>query len=161
MHPQIRSDRIRETSPVQSLGASATPTNIPGRGDARSSLHHPQHNLGRKPGVAYRVGKHSRGSLHRASFPAQELAESFPDHRTAPASQQKSPRESLSERTPLKHFASEERPRQKLYPEHPPTQLRHMLQLAGVTETLQKVVRKLAELTLGEVPHLRGRACSR
>ena len=153
MHLQIRSDRLRKTSPVYSLRASARPTNLPGPGDARASLHHPHNNLGRKPGVAYREGKHSRGSLHRASFQAQKQAESFPAYRTAPASPQENTRRSLSEKTPLKHFASEEKTRQKLHPEHPPTQLRDMMfQLEGVTETLQKVVRKLAELTLGKVP---------
>ena len=135
---------------MQDLGATATPTTIPGCGEARPSLHQPRHNWGRGP---CRVGKASLGSLQEASFLAQEPAESFPDHRTAPAYHQKRPRESLSETAPPKHFAFEEKTRHKLYPEHPPTQLRDMmLQLGYVTETLQKVVRKLAELTLGEVP---------
>ena len=162
MHPKkARSDRrTRETSPLQSLRASDPPTNLPGGVDARSSLQLPQDNLGRKPGVAYRVGKHSRGSLHRASFHAQKQAESFPDlDRIAPASGFKS----LSEQTPLKHFASEEGTRQKLHPDHPPTQLWHVvLQLRAEMKTLQRLVRDLAQLTLGKVPNtLGGRACSR
>ena len=152
MHRQIRSNRPRETSPVYSLRASARPTNLPGPGDARASLHHPQDNLGdRKPGVAYRVGKHSRGSLHRASFQAQELVESFPDlDRIAPASGFKS----LSEKAPPKHFAFEEKTRQKLQEQvPPPTLLRQAVsQLRAEIMTLQKVVRKLADLTLGELP---------
>ena len=81
MHPKkARSEsflRVRETSLMQSLGASDTPKNSPGVVDARSSLHLPQDNLGdNKPGVACRVDKHSRGSLQKASFQAQELAES-------------------------------------------------------------------------------------
>ena len=152
MHPQkTRSDRLRtrETSPLQSLRASDLPTNLPGSVDARSSLQLPQDNLGRKPGVAYRVGKHSRGSLHRASFQAQKQAECFPDSdRIAPASESKS----LSEQTSLKHFASEEGTRQKLHPEHPPTQLWHVvLQLRADIKTLQRMVRNLAQLTLGKV----------
>ena len=152
MHRQIRTDRdrFRKASPMQRLGATATPTTLPGLWRrppklASTTVQHGKRNLqGRQ--VLFR--KPPGGKL-----PAQELAESFPDHRTAPASHQKSPRESLSARTPLKHFASEERPRQQLYPEHPPHQLRDMMfQLGEVTKTLQKVVRKLAELTLGEVP---------
>ena len=144
MHRQIRNNRPRETSPVYSLRASARPTILPGPGDARASLHQPRSNMGRG---TCRVGKSSLGSLQEASFLAQKLAASFPDHRTAPASTQKSPRESLSENAPPKHFAFEEKTKQKFYPEHPPTQLRDMMfQLDGVTMALQKVVRKFAEL---------------
>ena len=93
MHPKkARSDRLRtrETSPLQSLGAPDHTDQLTRCGDARSPepAAVPQDNLGNrtKPGVAYRVGKHSRGSLHRASFHAQKLAESFPvSDRTAPA----------------------------------------------------------------------------
>ena len=156
MHPRsTRSEnffRSRETFPMQCLRASEPPITLPGVLDARSSLHLPQDNLGRKPGVAYRVGKHSRGSLHRASFQAQKRAVSFPDlDRIAPASKIRS----LSEQTPLKHFASEEGTRQKLQQTPPPTQLWHVvLQLRAEIGTLQQVVRHLAELTFGkENPH--------
>ena len=155
MHPQkARSDRTRETSPLQSVRASETPIFLPGVLDARSRLQLPQDNLGKKPGVAYRVGKHSRGSLHRASFQAQKQAESFPDlDRIAPASEFKS----LSDQTPLKHLASEEGTRQKLHPEHPPTQLWHAVLLLGAEmKTLQRLVRDLAQLTLGKVPNTLG-----
>ena len=145
MHLQTRSHRTRETSPLQSLGAPATPTNLPGRGDARSSLQLAQHNLGhRRPGVAYRVSKHSRGSLQRMSSRAQKQAVSFPDlDRIAPASENRS----LSEQTPLKHFASEERTRQLLKEAPPTTQLRHVVaQLRAELCALQHVVQQLAEL---------------
>ena len=151
MHRQIRSDRtrFRKTSPMQALGATATPTTLPGCGETRPSLHQPRSNKGRG---TCRVGKSSLGSLHRASFHghAQEQAVIFPDlDRIDPASGF----ESLSENAPPKHFAFEEKTGHKLYPEHPPTQLRHMmLQLDSVTETLQKVVSKLAELMRGELP---------
>ena len=154
MHPQrARSesfyrDRLRETIPLQSLGASDPPTPLPGGVDARSSLQLPQYNLG---GASCRVDRSSIGSLQDASLQAQEQAKSFPDlDRIAPASESKS----LSEQTPLKHFASEEGTRQKLQEQVPlPTQLWEAVsQLRAEIETLQKVVRKLAELTLGEVP---------
>ena len=115
---------------MQSLGAPETPIILPGVLDARSSLHHPQNNLGNnKPGVACRVGKHSRGSLQKASLQAQKQAESFPvQDRIAPASKGKSLTRSLSEPTPLKHFAFEESTRQQLQQEvPPPTQLWHVV----------------------------------
>ena len=133
---------------MQSLSAPEPPTILPGRLDANSSLHQPRHNSGRGP---CRVGKSSIGSLQDASLQAQEQAESFPDSdRIAPASESRS----LSEQTPLKHFASEERTRQKFQEQVPPsTQLRQAVsQLRAEIMTLQKVVRKLAELTLSELP---------
>ena len=138
---------------MQSLGASETPTNLPGVLDARSSLHRPDNLGNNRPGVACRVGRHSKGSLQKASFQAQEQAESFTVlDRTAPASKGKSLRRSLSEPTPLKHFAFEEGTRQKLQ-QHvpPPTQLWHVvLQLRAEIITLQHVVRHLAKLTFGK-----------
>ena len=132
MHPKIaRSEsffRVRETSPMHSLRASETPITLPGVLDARSSLHHPQHNLDNLR-VAYRVDKHSRGSLQKASFQAQKQAVSFPvQDRIAPALQSKSLTRSLSEPTPLRHFAFEESTRQQLQ-QHvpPPTQLWHVV----------------------------------
>ena len=111
--------RIRETSPLQSLGATEGPTTLPGSFDARSSLQLPQDNLGR--GAACR-NKRSKKSLQEAGFRAQKQAESFPDlDGTAPASKE---RRSLSEQPPLRHFAFEERTRQKLQHVPPPTQLR-------------------------------------
>ena len=109
MHRQIGSHRIRETSPMQALGAAARPNHLPGSGDARPSLHQPRSNMGRG---AY-TGKPSRGSLHRASFhrQVQEQAVIFPDvDRIDPASGLSS----LSEKAPPKHFALEEETRQKL-----------------------------------------------
>ena len=153
MHPQsARSyrDRIRKTFPLRSLGAPATPITLPGVGDARSSPQLPQHNLGRG---SCRVGKSSIGSLQEASLQAQELAESFPfSFGIAPASRM---RRSLSESNPLRHFAFEEGTRHKLQQEQvpPPTQLWEAVsQLRAEIMTLQKMVRKLAELTLGELP---------
>ena len=62
-------------------------------------------------------------------------------------------KESLSEQTPLKHFASEEGTRQKLQEQvPPPTQLKHMmLQLRDAIATLHQVVHSLeAELAKDE-----------
>ena len=153
MHQHLRSHRTRETIPAVKLGSlQVDRTSSPGLPDARSSLPLPQSNLGKEPGGAY-TGKPSRGSLHRASFhrQVQELAESLPSHRLAPASPTR--KTSVSEKAPPKHLALEEETRHKLATEHPPTQFRDMIfQLDGVTETLQKVVRKFAELVLGELP---------
>ena len=151
MHPKsARSYRFRETSPMSSLSAPEPPINLPGRLEASSSLHQPQHNLG---GASCRVDRSSIGRLQDASLQAQKLAVSFPDlDGIAPALATE--KESLSATTPLRQLASEESTRQKLQEQvPPPTQLRHMmLQLGDVIEILQKVVRKLAEFTLGEVP---------
>ena len=140
---------------MQSLGASETPTILPGVLDARSSLHQPHNNLGNnKPGVACRVDKHSRGSLQKASFQAQELAESFPVlDRTATASKGKSLTRSLSETTLPQHLALEESTRQLQQQVPPPTQLWHVVsQLRAEIVNLQLVVRHLAELTFSKVP---------
>ena len=164
MQLSTRSYRTRETSPLQCLGAPVSPTPLPGRDDASSSLQHPQANLGvKEDGVSCRVGRHSRGSLHRASFQAQRRDESFSDHRTAPSS-----KKSLLESTPLWQLASEEGtgqtnlsesnlplqhaleegPRQKLQEQvPPPTQLWHfMLQLRNEIANLHQVVGNLAGL---------------
>ena len=127
---------------MSSLSAPEPPINLPGRLEANSSLHHPQHNLGRG---SCRVGKSSIGSLQEASLQAQKLAESFPSTiGIAPALA--TGKESLSEQTPLKHLASEEGTRQKLQEQvPPPTQLRHMmLQLRDAIATLYQVVHSLA-----------------
>ena len=100
--------------------------------------------------------------MHRASFQAQRLDESFSDHRTAPSSQQ-----SLPESTPLWQLASEEgtgqtslaesnlplqqalggRTSQKLQEVPPPTQLwRFVLQLRQEMAKLHQVVGNLAVL---------------
>ena len=133
---------------MQSLGASETPMTLPGVLDAHSSLHHPHHNLDNL-GVACRVDKHSRGSLQKASFQAQKQAVSFPIHLgITPASKGKSLTRSLSEPTPLRHFAFEESTRQQLQQlVPPPTQLLDVVsQLRAELCTLQNVVRQLAEL---------------
>ena len=100
-----RSDRLRlgKLSPMHSLGATDLPISLPGKVDARPSLHHPKNNLGlKKQGGAGRVDQPSRRSL-RASFQAQRLDESLSDHRLAQSSKQ-----SLPESTPLWQLASEE-----------------------------------------------------
>ena len=134
---------------MSSLSAPEPPTNLPGRLEANSSLHQPQHNLGRGP---CRVGKSSIGSLQDASLQAQELAVSLPDlDGIAPALA--TGKESLSEQIPLKHLAFEEGTRQKLQEQvPPPTQLRHMmLQLRDAIVTLHQVVHSLeAELAKDE-----------
>ena len=151
MHLQsARSYRFKKTIPLQSLGAPDTPINLPGGVDARSSLQLPQHNLGR---ASCRVDRSSIGSLQDASLQAQKLAESFPTTiGIAPALATE--KESLSATTPLRQLASVESTRQELQEQvPPPTQLwQAVFQLRAEIETLQKVVRKLAELTLGEVP---------
>ena len=146
---------------MHSLGASETPMIFPGVLDARSSLHHTQDNLGNnKPGVACRVDKHSRGSLQKTNFHAQKQAVSFlVQDRIAPASKGKSLTRSLSEPTPLRHFAFEESTRQQLQQQvPPPTQLWHVVfQLRAEIEALQKVVRQLAGLSFSkEIPHTLG-----
>ena len=136
--------RTRETSPLQSLGASDPPTKLPGGVDARSSLQLPQHNLGR---ASCRVDRSSIGSLQDASLQAQKLAESFPTTiGIAPALA--TGKESLSATTPLRQLASEESTRQELQDQvPPPTQLRHMMfQLSDVIATLHRVAKHLAEL---------------
>ena len=85
----------RETTRC-SLGASDL-ANLPGKVDARSSLHQDNHKLG---GVAYR--KHSHRSLQEASFHAQRQVESLPTW-MAPTLQRR--KRSLSKRTLLGHFA--------------------------------------------------------
>ena len=144
-------NRLRETSPLQSLGASDPPISLPGGVDARSSLQLPQHNLG---GASCRVDRSSIGSLQEASEQAQELAVSFPDlDGTAPALADEK-RRSLSATTSLRQLASEESTRQKLQEQvPPPTQLWSVVtQLRAEIEALHQVVRKLAELTFGKVP---------
>ena len=146
MHPQKARSysfcRFRETSPLQSLGAPNTPITLPGGVDARSSLQLPKHNLGRG---SCRVGKSSIGSLQKMSSRAQKQAVSFPDlDRIAPAYNL---RRSSSEPTLPQHFALEERTRQLLKNDPPPTQLSHVVaQLRAELCTLQHVVRQLAEL---------------
>ena len=145
--------RLRKTSPLQSLRASDPPMPLPGGVDARSSLQHPQHNLG---GASCRVDRSSIGSLQGASQQAQKLAESFPDlDGTAPALADEKER-SLSETTPLRQLcAFEESTRQKLQNQDqdpPPTQLKHMmLQLRDAIATLQQVAKHLAELTCSQL----------
>ena len=144
--------RPRETFPVQVLGATVTPIILPGVDDARPSLHIPQANLGaKKRGVACRVDKHSRGSLHRASFQAQEqertLSEPTPLRQLA-FEEGTGQTMSLSESNlPLQH-ALEEGTRQKLQEQvPPPTQLwRFMLQLRNEMAKLHQVVGNLAGL---------------
>ena len=131
---------------MQCLGASETPTTLPGVLDARPSLHQPQHNLG---GGACRVGKPSIGSLQMKSSKAQKQAVSFPVlDRIAPAFKGKSLRRSLSELTLPQHLALEEKTRQKLLQHDlPPTQLSHVVaQLRAELCILQHAVRQLAEL---------------
>ena len=75
---------------MHSLGATDLPIPLPGKVEARPSLHHPKNNLGlKKEGGAGRVDQPSRRSL-RASFRAQEQNKLLP------------------ESTPLWHLASEE-----------------------------------------------------
>ena len=131
---------------MSSLSAPEPPIELPGRLEANSSLHHPQHNLGRG---SCRVGKSSLGSLQEANLQGQRLAESFPTTiGIAPALATR--KESLSEPTPLRQLcASEERTGQKLQEQVPlPTQLRHMmLQLKDAIATLHQVMHSLeAEL---------------
>ena len=79
---------------------------FPGVLDARSSLHHPQDNLG----SARRVGKHSTESLQMASLRAQKQAVSFPVlDRIAPALKGTRLTRSLSEPILPQHLALEER----------------------------------------------------
>ena len=182
MHLCTRSFRSRETSPAAKLeslrvGRSTLPDQL----DARSSLQL-QDNLGhRKGGVTCRVGRHSRGSLHRASFRAQKQDVSFSDHRTAPSSTK-----SLPESTPLWQLATEEGTGQTNLSESnlplrqaleagtrhriqeqvpPPTQLWHfMLQLTNEVAKLHQVVGKFAVLLDSqpvEKPQLGCRACKR
>ena len=133
-------NRLRKTTPLQSLGAPDPPTILPSGVDARSSLQLPQYNLG----SACRVGKHLR-SLQKKSSRAQKQAVSFPGYRTAPAYNL---RRSLSEMTLPQHLALEEKTRQKLLQnDPPPIQLSHVVaQLRAELCTLQHVVRQLAEL---------------
>ena len=121
---------------MQAVGATARPTNLPGPGEARPSLHQP-----RSKGRGAYTGKPSRGSLHRASFhrQVQEQAVIFPDDRIDPASGLLS----LSEKAPPRHFALEEETKQKFYPEHPPTQL-DLVQLRAEIAHLHEIVQQLA-----------------
>ena len=145
--------RLRKTSPLQCLRASDPPIPLPGGVDARSSLQHPQHNLG---GASCRVDRSSIGSLQGASQQAQKLAESFPElDGTAPALADEKER-SLSETTPPRQLcAFEESTRQKLQNQEqdpPPTQLEHMmLQLSDAIATLQQAAKHLAELTCSQL----------
>ena len=137
----------RETSPLQSLGATEGPTTLPGSFDARPSLQQPQHNLGDKIGGAYR--KHSKRTLQWKSSRAQKQAESFPTTiGIAPASKD---RRSLSELPPLGQLALEERTRHKLQHVPPPTQLSQELsQLRAEIANLQKTVRQLARMSFSK-----------
>ena len=91
-----------------------------------------------KPGPA--CINHGTTGKEGASFhrQVQELAESLPSHRLAPASQTR--KIAVSEKTLPQHFALEGETRHKFLPEHPP-QLEHMMLKI---EILQKVVRKFA-----------------
>ena len=143
--------RAKETFPVQVLGAPTTPINLPGVGDARPSLHIPQDNLGAKrKGVTCRVGRHSRGSLHRESFQAQEQDKSLPE--STPlwqlASEEGTGQTNLSESNLPWQQALEEGTRQKIQEQvPPPTQLwQFTLQLRNEIVKLHQVVGNLAGL---------------
>ena len=165
MQLSTRSNRLglRETTPAGKLGSpGSTDKSSPCRSDARSSFQHPQYNLGLRRGGAGRVDQPSRRSLG-TSFPAQKLAVSLPDHRLAPASPQNSPKESLSERTPLSQLGSEEQTGQKLQEQDPPPtqldsdklELKHMmLQLLDAIANLHQAVHSLgAELATNCAKH--------
>ena len=97
-----------------------------------------------------RVGRHSRGSLHRASFQAQEQERSLPE--STPlwqlASEEGTGQTNLSESNLPLQLALEEGTRQKLQEQvPPPTQLwQFMLQLRNEIAKLHQVVGNLAVL---------------
>ena len=143
-HCQSRSHKIRKTSPVQSLRAPTLPINIPGRGEAQASLHHPWSNWVREASR-----KLSHRSLQEASLGrlSQDITASLPFYRFAPelVLEQKK-RKSLAEKAPLEHLALEGET-SKLRKRHPPQQQLDSDKLELVIlelEALQKVVRQLA-----------------
>ena len=93
--------------------------------------------------------KLSQDGLQEASFrQAQDIAESLPCHRSAPASHRKTPKRSLTAKTLLEHFALEGET-SKLLPEHPPVRQEQLdsdklEQLMLEMRALQEVVRKFA-----------------
>ena len=147
---------------MHSLGATDLPISLPGKVETRPSLHHPKNNLGlKKEGVTGRVDQNSRGSLHRASFQAQEqdrlLFEPTPLRQLAFEEGTEQTRSLAESNLPLQH-ALGGGTSQKLQEVPPPTQLRQAVsQLRAEIMTLQKVVRKLAELTQGELPPTLGK----
>ena len=75
MQLSTRSDRLRlgKLSPMHSLGATDLPIPLPGKVDARPSLHHPKNNLGlKKGGGAGRVDQPSRRELAQGKLPSSE-----------------------------------------------------------------------------------------
>ena len=149
MHLRTRSNRLgKETFPAGKLGCPQVDrTSLPDQLDARPSFQHPQDNLGHERGAGR--GQPSRESL-ATSFSSRKLAESLPAYRLAPASNQNSPKESLSELPPLSHFGFEEQTGQ-LQKDPPPMQLdldklelKHMmLQLLEAIAQMHQAVHSL------------------
>ena len=141
MHLGSRSEsfiRIKETSPVQDLGATGCEN--PFTVDARPSLHI-QDNLGRMRAAC--SGKRSLRSLHRASV-AQKPSESCPATiGTAPDARRE---RSLPERSPFGHLALEEQNRQLLEHVPPSPQLCfEIAQLRAAVHAVQLLVQKLVD----------------